>query len=53
VTSFPQPHADAAELISRTVGAFISHVHLDPMFSVELFRLAPRADGGPDVQPVD
>jgi uncharacterized protein YbcI len=29
----------------RTVDAFISHLHLDPMFTVELFRLAPqRAD---------
>lgn len=30
--------------VGRTVEAFISHVHLDPMFSVELFRLAPPAD---------
>ena len=27
--------------VGRRVEAFISHVHLDPMFTVELFRLAP------------
>lgn len=26
----------------RTVEAFISSVHLDPMFTLEFFRLAPR-----------
>jgi uncharacterized protein YbcI len=26
----------------RTVESFISHVHLDPMFTLEFFRLAPR-----------
>jgi uncharacterized protein YbcI len=29
----------------RRVEAFVSHVHLDPMFTVELFRLVPRNDG--------
>ncbi|HEX8648439.1 MAG TPA: Na-translocating system protein MpsC family protein [Thermoleophilaceae bacterium] len=27
----------------RTVDAFISHFHLEPMFTLEFFRLAPRA----------
>ena len=31
--------------VGRKVDAFISHVHLDPVFTVELFRLAPPADG--------
>ena len=31
----------------RTVEAFISHVHLDPMFTLEFFRLAPRAQPPP------
>ena len=28
--------------VGRRVEAFISHVHIDPMFTVELFRLAPE-----------
>ncbi|MEA2472945.1 MAG: hypothetical protein QOE06_860 [Thermoleophilaceae bacterium] len=27
--------------VGRRVEAFVSHVHLDPMFTVEMFRLAP------------
>jgi uncharacterized protein YbcI len=30
--------------VGRKVDAFVSHVHLDPMFTVEMFRLAPRAE---------
>lgn len=33
--------------VGRTVEAFISHVHMEPMFSVELFRLAPRSGPQP------
>jgi hypothetical protein len=32
--------------VGRRVVAFVSHVHLDPLFTVELFRLAPQDGSG-------
>jgi uncharacterized protein YbcI len=34
--------AVAERATGRRVEAFVSHLHVDPMFTVELFKLAPR-----------